>query len=81
MSHELVKAKYELELVKDAPIVSDVLECDECPICISILAGQWMALEQRRFMLYIIFLMYLLPRGSESRAVGPVGKMNKESTP
>ena len=28
--------------------------------------------------MYIIFLTYLLPRGSESRAVGPVGKMNKE---
>ena len=26
-----------------------------------------------------IFLAYLLPRGSESRAVGPVGKMNKET--
>ena len=24
---------------------------------------------------------HLLPRGSESRAVGPVGKMNKETTP
>ena len=32
VSHELAKAKHELELVKDAPIVSDVLECDECPI-------------------------------------------------
>ena len=32
VSHELVKAKHELELVKDAPIVSDVLECNECPI-------------------------------------------------
>ena len=32
MSHELAKAKHELELVKDTPIVSDVLECDECPI-------------------------------------------------
>ena len=32
MPHELTKAKNELELVKDAPIVSDVLECDECPI-------------------------------------------------
>ena len=28
VSHELAKAKHELELVKDAPIVSDVLECD-----------------------------------------------------
>ena len=55
MSHELTKAKYELELVKDALIVSDVLECDECPICISILAGQWMALEQRWFLLYTYF--------------------------
>ena len=32
VSHELAKAKHELELVKDAPIVSDVLEWDECPI-------------------------------------------------
>ena len=32
VSHELAKAKHELELVKDAPIVSDVFECDECPI-------------------------------------------------
>ena len=32
MSHELAKAKHELELVKDTPIVSDVHECDECPI-------------------------------------------------
>ena len=32
VSHELAKAKHELKLVKDAPIVSDVLECDECPI-------------------------------------------------
>ena len=27
-----------------------------------------------------VFLAYLLPQGSESRAVGPVGKMNKETT-
>jgi len=39
VSHELAKAKYELELVKDAPIVSDVLECDECPIFKSDLAA------------------------------------------
>ena len=32
MSHKLAKAKHELELAKDAPIVSDVLECDECSI-------------------------------------------------
>ena len=38
VSHELAKAKHELELVKDAPIVSDVLECDECPILKSDLA-------------------------------------------
>src|SRR6185312_11647531 len=28
VSHELAKAKHELELVKDTPIISDVLECD-----------------------------------------------------
>ena len=28
-----------------------------------------------------VFLTYLLPRGSESRALWPVGKMNKETTP
>jgi hypothetical protein len=39
VSHELTKAKHELELVKDAPIVSDVLECDECPIFKSDLAS------------------------------------------
>ena len=39
VSHELAKAKHELELVKDAPIVSDVLECDECPIFKSDLAS------------------------------------------
>ena len=39
VSHELAKAKHELELVKDAPIVSDVLECDECPIFKSDLAA------------------------------------------
>ena len=38
MSHELAKAKHELELVKDAPIISDVLEC-ECPIFKSDLAS------------------------------------------
>ena len=38
-SHELAKAKHEFELVKDAPIVSDVLECDECPIFKSDLAS------------------------------------------
>ena len=38
MSHELAKAKHELELVKDAPIVS-VLECNECPIFKSDLAS------------------------------------------
>ena len=32
VSHELAKPKYELELVNDTPIVSDVLEYDECPI-------------------------------------------------
>ena len=39
MSHELAKAKHELELVKYAPIVSDMLECDECPIFKSDLAS------------------------------------------
>ena len=39
LSHELAKAKHELELVKDAPIVSDVLECEECPIFKSDLAS------------------------------------------
>ena len=39
MSHELAKAKHELELVKYAPIVSDVLECNECPIFKSDLAS------------------------------------------
>ena len=39
VSHELGKAKHELELVKDAPIVSDVPECDECPIFKSDLAS------------------------------------------
>ena len=39
MSHELAKAKHELELIKVAPIVSDVLECDECPIFKSDLAS------------------------------------------
>ena len=39
VSHELAKAKHELELVKDAPIVSDVLECEECPIFKSDLAS------------------------------------------
>ena len=39
MSHELAKAKHELELAKDAPIVSDVLECDECSIFKSDLAS------------------------------------------
>jgi len=29
VSHELARANYELELAKDAPIISDVLECDE----------------------------------------------------
>ena len=38
VSHELAKAKHELELAKDAPIVSDVLECDECSIFKSDLA-------------------------------------------
>ena len=32
ISHELARAKHELELAKDTPIVSDVLECDECSI-------------------------------------------------
>ena len=32
MSHELAKTKHELELAKDTPIFSDVLECDECSI-------------------------------------------------
>ena len=32
VSHELANAKHEFELTKDAPIVSDVLECDECSI-------------------------------------------------
>ena len=32
VSHELAKAKHELELAKDTPIVSDVIECDECSI-------------------------------------------------
>ena len=39
VSHELAKAKHELELVKDAPVVSDVFECDECPIFKSDLAS------------------------------------------
>ena len=39
VSHELAKAKHELELVKDAPIISDVLECEECPIFKSDLAS------------------------------------------
>ena len=39
VSHELARAKYELELTKDAPIVSDVLECDECSIFKSDLAS------------------------------------------
>ena len=39
VSHELAKSKHELELVKDAPIVSDVLECDESPIFKSDLAS------------------------------------------
>ena len=39
MYHELAKAKHELELAKDAPIVSDVLECNECPIFKSDLAS------------------------------------------
>ena len=39
VSHELAKAKHELELAKDAPIVSDVLECDECSIFKSDLAS------------------------------------------
>src|SRR6185437_6992418 len=39
VSHELAKAKHEFELVKDAPIVSDVLECVECPIFKSDLAS------------------------------------------
>jgi len=37
--HELAKAKHELELAKDTPIVSDVVECDECPIFKSDLAS------------------------------------------
>ena len=32
VSHELARANHELELAKDAPIVSDVLECDEFSI-------------------------------------------------
>ena len=39
VSHKLAKAKHELELIKDAPIVSDVPECDECPIFKSDLAS------------------------------------------
>jgi len=39
VSHELARAKHELELAKDAPIVSDVLECDECSIFKSDLAS------------------------------------------
>src|SRR6185503_10781223 len=39
VSHELAKAKHDLELVKDTLIVSDVLECDECPIFKSDLAA------------------------------------------
>ena len=39
MSHELAKTKHELELAKDAPIISDVLECDECSIFKSDLAS------------------------------------------
>jgi len=39
VSHELDKAKHELELAKDAPIISDVIECDEYPIFKSDLAS------------------------------------------
>ena len=39
VSHELARAKHELELAKDAPIISDVLECDECSIFKSDLAS------------------------------------------
>jgi len=39
VSHELAKAKHELELAKNAPIVSDMLECDECHIFKSDLAS------------------------------------------
>ena len=39
VSHELARAKHELELANDAPIVSDVLECDECSIFKSDLAS------------------------------------------
>src|SRR4029078_6777110 len=39
VSHELAKAKHVLELVNDVPIVSDVLECDECPVFKSDLAS------------------------------------------
>ena len=35
----LAKSKHKLELVKDTPRVSDVLECDECPIFKSDLAA------------------------------------------
>jgi len=38
-----------------------------------------MALESSPVLLSHIFT-YLLPQGSESRAVGPVGKMNEETT-
>ena len=39
VSHELARAKHELELAKDAPIISDVLECDEYSIFKSDLAS------------------------------------------
>ena len=32
VSHELARAKLELELAKDTPVVSDVQECDECDV-------------------------------------------------
>jgi len=32
VSHQLARAKLELELAKDTPVVSDVQECDECDV-------------------------------------------------
>src|SRR6185437_9199 len=32
VSHELARSKHKIELAKDAPILSDVIECDECSI-------------------------------------------------
>ena len=72
VSHELAKAKHELELVKDAPIISDVLDCDECPIFKSDLASL-----QSKFATVVCELEELRPRPALLGALSFVPRLGR----